>query len=427
MADSKLATRINNNIDALVPQNKISSLYVEPSNNYGLMEDCMWNDRYITFNGADFGGSSGYRFGKNEHFVKNIAVIFSVAFSGTDGHSNKSDYTAYAMIKNLRVQLGSLQPWNIPGRDLMLKSIRQCDNILKAAELGDMSGTKVKAVNTLKGLTATYIAHIPIYGSSLSKRTYMNEKPLPLHMIKSDNLELTFDLNTKADVFTQAGGTGIITLSKMELYYQYCKVANPAFLKKDIYKYPFSFTDSFVKITSGTSHNIDISGFRRAEATHVIWYATADATVANQHMAATALIPTVVKWFFNGDQIREESGDHYRIMDLYDNCLPNVTGFCNTNVAGVNKEVRGAAAAADTDSVKVPGIIRPIRYGVLKLADVLKDQQKNPESNYANGCDFSKQTLNVQFTTSGNATRFYYHIVYNSIIQFTSDGMKQGF
>ena len=463
MSESKSSTRIDNNLISKVPQKKISTAYVSANNNYGLEEDIQTDDRYVSIgSNPSFGSNLTYRFGKNEHFLYCIAIIFGIKFSASDAHKVNTDYLAYKIIRNTRVQLGSLQEWNLSGETLLHLSLQQCISVEKRRKLLEMSGSAALAATNpeLSNKLFYYIAHIPIYGSSLRKRSYSSVKPLPLHMIKADNLELNIQLANQEECVTVGGG-GTIEIQTCNLYYQYGKVLNSDMLKKSIYKYPFTYTDSFRKPLSGVSgpYIVDVSGFRRAECTHIIWYVVSPADITANRTFEGQRDLVNIKWSFNGDDIRQENNRNRLALDLYDSDLPNEHGerLLSTtpdlviqaphrhtvNITAAAGIGTGVAATPDPGAVKqfygyanINGY-RKKYYNVLKLADILKDTQDNGVNNYVNGVDFSKQTLQLIFDArlngqEGDGTainlhggRLYYTLCYNSIIQFDRDGMTQ--
>lgn len=433
MAEVKLETRLNNNLAAKYPQNPLSTAYVQKMENYGLMEDIQLTNRYVSLgSNPQFGSSLSYRLSKGEHFLYNMAVVFTITYPGGGTTNTRSDYLAYKLIKNVRIQLGALQEWNISGESLLHLALEQCPNEEKKIKLLEAAGTVADTIPISS--VFRYVAHIPIFGSSLKKRTYKSVKPLPLHMVKADNLEITVDLSDGDNVYSTLP---LPTISKAELYYESGKVLNQDQLMKSIYKYPFTYSDSFKKVIGdGVNMVVDITGFRRAECVSIIWYVVNDADIGAKRTYEGSRDVRNIEWIFSGTTIRQEDGHDSLFIDLYDSDGSKEHGYRKIHFpsTAVLPEHRGGPLAK-TGAPVVNSFIQNVAgfglkyYRVLKLADILKQSQENGVNNYANGVDFSKQSLQLRFDRAaggGASTTLYYTICYNAIIQFDENGLVMG-
>jgi len=450
MAESKLTSVLpNNSIKGSLPRMGVSTVYVENSNNISALEDIMYvNDIDLGFQNPSFNGTSIFRFSRNYQFLGPIMVKFKISYAGNAStialsNANNNDFVAYNMIRRIRWTVGSTELLSIDGENLVDIIMQQCESHMKKAKVLEYAGVKVNKPqananpNSLAGpLDVEYLALIPCPWSNIEAKKMNCIKPLPLHLL-SEPVELQIELRDKASVFTEGtDGGATVTLSEAKLTFSYGKIGNPEQLKNKVYRWPFTsiFSHSF-SIPNDATVKIDLNGFRKGEVKEIQFHAVTTGGIYDGRKLSK------IRLLFNGQEIWRGNG-YDDLWDLVYNHEPSTYGYrqivdttATQNIRTKNQPQAGAQPSgnllaqqlttANDRHVKFYGFLGGENSGFeekyyynIPIAEILDRYQKQ---GHVLGADFTKQSIQLEFTGLGAPGTLYAAYYYQAMYQFDGE------
>lgn len=451
MSESKLQSVYENSMKPLIQRHPVSTVYVENANNICSLEDVSYNnDVSMSFPSPNFGGVSTFRFSRNYQFLGPIVV--SLGLLGSADGQVYEDYVAYTIIKEIKWTVGGTELLTIKGEHMVALLNEECEtqqkknDLLRVSGYGGIIGAREIKVKAL----------LPLPWSGVKMRDFYNsKKPFPLHML-SEPLELQITFNQLANIGAN------LTIVNPRINFMYGKVANVDQLKKSVYKYPFilPFCHSY-EIAAADVCTVDLLGFRKGEIKQLLFHAIS--TAANGDLQFRRVLSGLklnnLKLLFNGQVIWSAENDMDEIYEIiYDQNGCKQLGFrefvITATTAGTgstnNTEIRrtdnslnptsyvNSAPLTATNQLSIYGCTQPLAfannvlsaesnlfrkkyYYSVPIAELISKAQ----ANHVIGADFSKQTLQLQFsnpklpaTTNNTSVRLYATYLYHALYQF---------
>lgn len=424
MADSVLSSVLpNNSVRGLIPRMEESTVYVENESNLAQKEDLISNnDVIMTFTSGTLGATSVFRLSKAYQFLGSMFVRFKLA-ANVAARTFLSDYPAYSFIKTIKYIVGSTEQLIMYQENMLDFLHEQCeDNDEKKVLMHELAGYKVLPISA----NGYYLyAFLPMPWSSIKgNKLGQNQKPFPIHAL-NDNIELQIQLN---DYLSVSAGEGAKFIEEAALLFKYTKIGNHQQLIKEKIRYPFKQvinTQQFQITNSTLSDNPQVytnylTNFRKGECTDLLIHLSDGADVFR------GLPLKNLELFFNGVRIWNANNSD-RCWDLITADQPSTYGkkrlkvqtgvlasivagsagagsvildannVLLANAGGIGNYIEVDAYASDVAVSAVTTDVKNYYYGI-PLGEI-RMKMLESGNNYALSGDFSRQSLQIKFTT----------------------------